>query len=84
MESSKWLHHVSGVLDGAAVVVRCIEVLATNVVIHCSDGWDRSSQLAALAQVRDLGVALFGYEIANHESSRPPPPLRCFFFAVCS
>lgn len=22
-----------------------------NVVVHCSDGWDRTSQLAALAQL---------------------------------
>lgn len=48
---SGWLKHISNVLEGTAIIVRQISVYHSHVLIHCSDGWDRTSQLSALAQI---------------------------------
>ena len=49
--SSKWLKHIRGLLDGAGIIARQIALQHSHVLIHCSDGWDRTSQLSALSQL---------------------------------
>ena len=39
------------VLAGAVRIADRIESQKTSVVVHCSDGWDRTSQLTALAML---------------------------------
>jgi myotubularin-related protein 6/7/8 len=51
LAASGWLKHTYSVLDGASIIVRQVGVLSSHVLIHCSDGWDRTSQLSALAQL---------------------------------
>ena len=51
LQQSDWLRHVRDVLDGSAIIVRQIGIQHSHVLIHCSDGWDRTSQLSALAQI---------------------------------
>lgn len=51
LHQSDWLRHVRDVLDGASIIVRQIGINHSHVLIHCSDGWDRTSQLSALAQI---------------------------------
>lgn len=48
---SGWLKHISTLLEGTAKIVRTVHVDCAHVLIHCSDGWDRTSQLSAAAQV---------------------------------
>jgi hypothetical protein len=48
---SGWLKHITGLLDGASLIARQIGIQHSHVLIHCSDGWDRTSQLSALAQL---------------------------------
>lgn len=48
---SNWLKHISGLLDGAALIARQVGLRHSHVLIHCSDGWDRTSQLSALSQL---------------------------------
>ncbi|KAL8770793.1 MAG: hypothetical protein Q9194_005083 [Teloschistes cf. exilis] len=48
---SGWLKHITGVLDGASLIARQVAVQHSHVLIHCSDGWDRTSQLSALSQL---------------------------------
>lgn len=48
---SKWLNHIGLLLDGTAIIVRQIAVEHAHVLLHCSDGWDRTSQLSSLAQI---------------------------------
>ncbi|KAK1140365.1 phosphatidylinositol-3-phosphatase ymr1 [Aspergillus melleus] len=48
---SGWLKHISGILDGAGLIARQVGLQHSHVLIHCSDGWDRTSQLSALSQV---------------------------------
>ena len=47
---SKWLQHVSSVLRGAATVAESL-LLDFPVLVHCSDGWDRTSQITSLSQM---------------------------------
>ena len=51
LASSKWLKHISGLLDGAGIIARQVALQHSHVLIHCSDGWDRTSQLSALSQL---------------------------------
>ena len=51
LSSSKWLKHISGLLDGAGIIARQVALQHSHVLVHCSDGWDRTSQLSALSQL---------------------------------
>ncbi|KAJ5279003.1 hypothetical protein N7478_004375 [Penicillium angulare] len=48
---SGWLKHIAGILDGAGLIARQVGLQHSHVLIHCSDGWDRTSQLSALSQL---------------------------------
>lgn len=48
---SGWLKHITSLLNGAALIARQIGIHHSHVLIHCSDGWDRTSQLSALSQL---------------------------------
>ncbi|KAI1761042.1 phosphatases II [Hypoxylon sp. FL1150] len=48
---SGWLKHIKGILDGSALIARQVGIKHSHVLIHCSDGWDRTSQLSALSQL---------------------------------
>ena len=50
VDSTDWVHHTVQLLKGAVFVARNIS-RGNAVVVHCSDGWDRTSQLCALGQV---------------------------------
>ncbi|XP_062520842.1 myotubularin-related protein 2-like isoform X2 [Corticium candelabrum] len=49
LESTRWLEHIKSILAGAVRIVDLLERWRTSVVIHCSDGWDRTAQLSGLA-----------------------------------
>ena len=51
LAKSSWLKHIAGVLGGALIITRRIAIYHSHVLIHCSDGWDRTAQLSALAQL---------------------------------
>jgi hypothetical protein len=51
LAKSKWLKHIGGILDGSAIIARQVGIQHSHVLIHCSDGWDRTSQLSALSQL---------------------------------
>eukprot|EP00038_Savillea_parva_P031393 m.85997 g.85997 ORF g.85997 m.85997 type:complete len:317 (+) comp9652_c0_seq1:1810-2760(+) len=44
-------YHVKRVLDGASLIVNLMDVRGESVLIHCSDGWDRTAQLSTLTQI---------------------------------
>jgi len=52
LSSSGWLKHIQSLLKASQLVTDLIVELDASVVIHCSDGWDRTSQLSALAQIQ--------------------------------
>ena len=51
LAKSKWLQHISNMLDGAGLIARQVGIHHSHVLIHCSDGWDRTSQLSGLSQL---------------------------------
>ena len=51
LRRSGWLRYQVAILEGALLIVRNIHVNHSHVLIHCSDGWDRTAQLSALSQL---------------------------------
>lgn len=51
LAKSGWLKHISNMLDGTGIIARQVGLHHSHVLIHCSDGWDRTSQLSALSQL---------------------------------
>jgi len=51
LSKSRWLKYISLVVRGAELVARQIAINHSHVLIHCSDGWDRTSQISSLAQI---------------------------------
>lgn len=51
LERTLWLQHMSGLLAASVIVCHAIERNNRPVLIHCSDGWDRTPQIAATAQL---------------------------------
>lgn len=50
LESSGWLKHIKSILDTSLFIAQNIEA-AINVVVHCSDGWDRTAQVCSLSSL---------------------------------
>ncbi|XDV49594.1 hypothetical protein PO909_018813 [Leuciscus waleckii] len=51
LESTKWLQHLSLLLKASLLVVNAVDRDHRPVMVHCSDGWDRTPQIAALAKL---------------------------------
>ena len=47
---SGWIDYLYLILTGAKEMAQNM-MNGTNVVVHCSDGWDRTSQLSSLTQI---------------------------------
>ncbi|KAK6205259.1 myotubularin-related dual specificity phosphatase [Scheffersomyces amazonensis] len=51
LTKTMWLHRISIILQSVDRITKSIHFNNTNVIIHCSDGWDRTSQVSALSQL---------------------------------
>ncbi|XP_004631093.1 myotubularin-related protein 6 isoform X2 [Octodon degus] len=51
LESSGWLRHIKAVMDAAIFLAKAIMVESASVLVHCSDGWDRTSQVCSLGSL---------------------------------
>jgi myotubularin-related protein 6/7/8 len=51
LAKSNWVKHTANILDGVALIARRVGIMHSHALIHCSDGWDRTSQLSALSQI---------------------------------
>uniref|UniRef100_A0A915JYV0 phosphatidylinositol-3,5-bisphosphate 3-phosphatase n=1 Tax=Romanomermis culicivorax TaxID=13658 RepID=A0A915JYV0_ROMCU len=51
LDETHWLEHIRLILNGAARIVDKIENHKTSVLVHCSDGWDRTAQLTSLSML---------------------------------
>ncbi|XP_078258865.1 phosphatidylinositol-3,5-bisphosphate 3-phosphatase MTMR2 isoform X3 [Rhinoraja longicauda] len=51
LESTHWLEHIKLILAGALRIADKVEAGKTSVVVHCSDGWDRTAQLTSLSMI---------------------------------
>ncbi|XP_050544918.1 myotubularin-related protein 6 isoform X2 [Daktulosphaira vitifoliae] len=50
LENSGWLRHIKTILDTSAFICQAIDG-GKSVVVHCSDGWDRTAQVCSLASL---------------------------------
>jgi myotubularin-related protein 6/7/8 len=51
LRRSSWLRHIRAIIEGTVLISRNVHVNSSHVLIHCSDGWDRTSQLSSLSQL---------------------------------
>lgn len=51
LDNTKWLHHLSGLLRTANLCAKALHVEGRPVMVHCSDGWDRTPQIVALTEL---------------------------------
>lgn len=51
LESTKWLQHLSLLLKASLLVSNAVDRDHRPVLVHCSDGWDRTPQIVALAKL---------------------------------
>ncbi|KAF7975840.1 hypothetical protein HWV62_8405 [Athelia sp. TMB] len=51
LRRSGWLRHITNIMEGTVLLVRNVHINSSHVLIHCSDGWDRTSQLSSLSQL---------------------------------
>ncbi|XP_051537236.1 myotubularin-related protein 1-like isoform X1 [Myxocyprinus asiaticus] len=65
VDSTHWLEYIKLLLAGAVRIADRIESGKTSVVVHCSDGWDRTAQLTSLAMLMLDGYyrSLRGFQV---------------------
>ncbi|KAL5016282.1 hypothetical protein ScPMuIL_005871 [Solemya velum] len=51
LETTKWTQYLGSILRAACVVVSAVDLEGRSVLVHCSDGWDRTSQIIALSEL---------------------------------
>ncbi|XXQ30576.1 Myotubularin phosphatase domain-containing protein [Plasmodiophora brassicae] len=51
LDSTRYLHNVQALLKTSIRVAQSIHEDRTSVLIHCSDGWDRTCQVSAMTQL---------------------------------
>ncbi|XP_067113820.1 LOW QUALITY PROTEIN: myotubularin-related protein 4 [Osmerus mordax] len=51
LESTRWLQHLSVMLKAATLVCSAVEREGRPVLVHCSDGWDRTPSDSGLAKI---------------------------------
>ncbi|TRY87893.1 hypothetical protein DNTS_010192 [Danionella cerebrum] len=49
LESSGWLRHIKSVMDAGVFLAKAVFEEKASVLVHCSDGWDRTAQVCSLA-----------------------------------
>ncbi|XP_071846266.1 phosphatidylinositol-3,5-bisphosphate 3-phosphatase MTMR8-like [Apostichopus japonicus] len=50
IDSSNWLRHIKAVLDTSYFIAKVVSD-GVSVLVHCSDGWDRTAQTCSLASM---------------------------------
>ncbi|KAK6637361.1 hypothetical protein RUM44_007777 [Polyplax serrata] len=50
LESSGWLKHIQSILETSLFIAQAVES-GVSVVVHCSDGWDRTAQVCSIASL---------------------------------
>lgn len=51
LDSSGWMKHIKAVLDTSVFIAKAVVEEKVSVVVHCSDGWDRTAQTCSLASI---------------------------------
>ncbi|KAK5936411.1 hypothetical protein CgunFtcFv8_027725 [Champsocephalus gunnari] len=51
LENSGWLKHIKAILDAGLFIARAVADEGVSVLVHCSDGWDRTAQACSVASI---------------------------------
>ncbi|XP_053931679.1 myotubularin-related protein 8 isoform X1 [Cuculus canorus] len=51
LENSGWLRHIKAVMDAGVFLAKAVKDEKASVLVHCSDGWDRTAQVCSLASL---------------------------------
>ncbi|KAM4662129.1 phosphatidylinositol-3,5-bisphosphate 3-phosphatase MTMR8 [Discoglossus pictus] len=51
LENSGWLRHIKAVMDAGVFLAKAVRDEKVSVLVHCSDGWDRTAQVCSLASI---------------------------------
>ncbi|KAA0704603.1 Myotubularin-related protein 6 [Triplophysa tibetana] len=51
LENSGWLRHIKAIMDAAIFLAKAVTVEGASVLVHCSDGWDRTAQVCAMGSL---------------------------------
>uniref|UniRef100_UPI00398E601C phosphatidylinositol-3,5-bisphosphate 3-phosphatase MTMR8 isoform X3 n=1 Tax=Pristiophorus japonicus TaxID=55135 RepID=UPI00398E601C len=49
LENSGWLRHIKAVMDAGVFLAKAVTEENASVLVHCSDGWDRTVQVCSLS-----------------------------------
>ncbi|CAG8618276.1 23977_t:CDS:2, partial [Dentiscutata erythropus] len=51
LDKSGWLRHITTLLESALIIIKNVHIFGSHVLVHCSDGWDRTVQLTSLSEL---------------------------------
>ncbi|XP_036596270.1 myotubularin-related protein 8 [Trichosurus vulpecula] len=51
LENSGWLRHIKTIMDAGIFLAKAVKVEKASILVHCSDGWDRTAQVCSLAGI---------------------------------
>lgn len=51
LDNTGWFLYISGLIQSASKLVIAVEFEQRPVLVHCSDGWDRTAQIVSLGQL---------------------------------
>ncbi|XP_058495983.1 myotubularin-related protein 7b isoform X2 [Solea solea] len=51
LENCGWLKHIKAIMDAGVFIAKAVSDEGVSVVVHCSDGWDRTAQACSVASV---------------------------------
>ncbi|XP_023577804.1 myotubularin-related protein 7 isoform X2 [Octodon degus] len=51
LENSGWLRHIKAIMDAGLFIAKAVSEEGASVLVHCSDGWDRTAQVCSVASL---------------------------------
>ncbi|GAB5369862.1 hypothetical protein AAMO2058_001443100 [Amorphochlora amoebiformis] len=51
LADSRWVYYVSLIVGSAGKIAKIMAIDGASVIVHCSDGWDRTAQLTSLIEI---------------------------------
>ncbi|XP_073910839.1 phosphatidylinositol-3-phosphate phosphatase MTMR7 isoform X1 [Castor canadensis] len=51
LENSGWLRHIKAIMDAGIFIAKAVLEEGASVLVHCSDGWDRTAQVCSVASL---------------------------------
>lgn len=51
LTASGWIYYVQLIIGSARKIARILSHSGASVIVHCSDGWDRTAQLTSLVEI---------------------------------